>query len=82
MKAIPGHIQPSLLPIILDNEEESEVEEVVDSQRHRGKIQYRVKWTGFYDPNTTWNPTENFRNSPDAIMQFHTRYPGKPAPRQ
>jgi hypothetical protein len=81
-KAIPRHIQPSPLPIILDDEEEWEVKEVVDSRHHRGKIQYRVKWTGFYDPNTTWYPTENFRNSPDAITQFHTRYPGKPAPRQ
>jgi hypothetical protein len=30
-KAIPGHIQPSLLPIILDDEEEWEVKEVVNS---------------------------------------------------
>jgi hypothetical protein len=81
-KAIPRHIQPSPLPIILDDEERWEVEEVVDSRRHRGKVQYRVKWTGFYDPDTTWYPAENFRNSPDAITQFHTRYPGKPAPRQ
>jgi hypothetical protein len=81
-KAIPGHIQPSPLPIILDDKEEWEVEEVVDSRHHRGKIQYRVKWTGFHDPNTTWYSAENFRNSQDAIPQFHTRYPGKPAPRQ
>jgi hypothetical protein len=52
-KAIPGPMQPSPLPIILDDEEEWEVKEVVDSQRHRGKIQYRVKWTGFHDPDTT-----------------------------
>jgi hypothetical protein len=76
---IPWHIQPPPLPIILDDEEEWEVEEIVDSQRHRGKIQYRVKWTGFHDPDTTWYPTENFRNSPDAVTQFHRRYPNKPA---
>jgi hypothetical protein len=76
---IPAHIQPPPLPIILDDEEEWEVEEIVDSRRHRGKIQYRVKWTGFHDPDTTWYPTENVRNSPDAVTQFHRRYPNKPA---
>jgi hypothetical protein len=81
-KAIGRHIQPSPLPIILDDEEEREVEEVVDSRCHPGKIQYRVKWTGFHDPDTTWYSAENFRNSPDAITQFHTRYPGKLARRQ
>jgi hypothetical protein len=59
-KAISRHIQPSPLPIILHDEEEWEVEEVVDSQCHRGKIQYQVKWTGFHNPDTTWYPAENF----------------------
>jgi hypothetical protein len=77
---IPGHIQPPPLPIVLDDEEEWEVEEIVDSRRHRGQIQYRVKWTGFHDPDTTWYPADNFQNSPDAITQFHRRYPNKPAP--
>jgi hypothetical protein len=76
---IPGHIQPPPLPIILDDEEEWEVEEIVDSRRRWGKIQYRVKWTGFHDPDTTWYPTENFQNSPNAVTQFHRRYPNKPA---
>jgi hypothetical protein len=62
-----------------DDEEEWEVEEIVDSRCHRGRIQYRVKWTGFHDPDTTWYPADNFRNSPDAVTQFHGRYPNKPA---
>jgi hypothetical protein len=40
---IPGHIQPPPLPIILDNKEDWEVEEIMDSRCHQGKIQYRVK---------------------------------------
>jgi hypothetical protein len=31
LTTIPGHIQPPLLPIILNDEEEWEVEEIVDS---------------------------------------------------
>jgi hypothetical protein len=57
------------------------VEEIVDSRYHRNRLQYRVRWTGFPDPDRTWYPSENFTNSPDAIRRFHTTYPRKPAPR-
>ncbi|THH03770.1 hypothetical protein EW145_g6019 [Phellinidium pouzarii] len=39
-------------PVVLDNEEEYEVDEILDSCIHRGKLQYLVKWTGYMDP--TW----------------------------
>jgi hypothetical protein len=46
---IPGHIQPLLPPVIIDNEEEWELEEIVDSRHYRNQLQYQVKWTGFHD---------------------------------
>jgi hypothetical protein len=78
---IPGHVQPPPPPIVIEDEEEWEVEEIVDSRYHRNRLQYRVRWTGFPDPDRTWYPSENFTNSPDAIRRFHTTYPRKPAPR-
>jgi len=78
---IPGHRQPSPPPIIIDEQQEWEIDKILDSRSHRGKIQYRVKWTGFHDPDRTWYPASNFENSPEAIRQFHTEYPQKPAPR-
>jgi transposase InsO family protein len=78
---IPGHIQPPPLPVIIDNEEEWEHEEIVDSHHYRNQLQYQVKWTGFHDQDKAWYPATNFENSQDAVQQFHTRYPQKPAPR-
>jgi hypothetical protein len=46
---ILGHIQPPLPPVIIDNEEEWELKEIVDSCHHQNQLQYWVKWTGFYD---------------------------------
>jgi hypothetical protein len=78
---IPGHIQPPPLPVIIDNKDEWELEEVVDSCHHWGQLQYRVKWTGFHDQDKAWYPAMNFENSQDTVQQFHMRYPQKPAPR-
>jgi hypothetical protein len=77
---IPGHQQPPPPPVIVNEQQEWEVEEILDSRRHRNRLQYRVKWTGFHDPDKTWYPASNFENSPDATRQFHDRYPTKPSP--
>jgi len=77
---IPGHHQPPPPPLVIQEQQDWEVEKILDSRRHRNQIQYRVKWTGFHDPNRTWYPTRNFDNSPDLIQQFHRDYREKPAP--
>jgi hypothetical protein len=77
---IPGHQQPPPPPVIVNEQQEWEVEEIIDSRHSRNRLQYRVKWTGFHDPDKTWYPASNFENSPEAVRQFHDRYPEKPAP--
>jgi len=77
---IPGHHQPPPPPVVIQEQQEWEVEKILDSRRHRNQIQYRVKWTGFHDPDRTWYPARNFENSPDLVQQFHRDYPEKPAP--
>jgi len=79
-ESIPGHHQPPPAPIIIEAQQEWEVEQILDSRQHRSKIQYRVKWNGFYDPDKTWYPAENFENSPEIIRKFRKEYPEKPAP--
>jgi len=79
-KPIPGHQQPPPPPVIIQEKQEWEVEKILDSRCHRNQIQYRVKWTSFYDPDRTWYPSRNFKKSPDLILQFHEEYPEKPAP--
>jgi hypothetical protein len=66
-KHIPGHMQPPLPPIIIDNKEEWEVEEIIHSHYHQKQLQYRVKWTGFYDEDKTWYPATNFNKSLDTV---------------
>ena len=34
-------------PTIVEQEEEHEIEEIVDSRKHRGKLKYLVHWRGY-----------------------------------
>jgi len=73
----PGQIPPPALPVVVDGEEEWEVEEILDSRRIRGRLQYLVKWRGYAEP--TGEP-EEYLAEVQAVDVFHARYPGKPAP--
>ncbi|THH01893.1 hypothetical protein EW145_g6834 [Phellinidium pouzarii] len=64
-------------PVVLDNEEEYEVDEILDSHIHRGKLQYLVKWTGYMDP--TWQPERDVtKNAAEAVEIFYQLHPGAP----
>jgi len=67
-------------PIILKGEPEYELEEIIDSRLHYGKLQYRAKWTG-YPPehDEVWYPYDNFEKADIAKQQFHQMYPRKPS---
>ena len=80
-KKFPLQIQTPPPPIEIDGEpaREYELEEIIDSRLHQGKLEYRAKWTG-YSPehDMTWYPAETFQNANIAIEQFHSRYLRKP----
>jgi len=67
-------------PIIIEGEPESELEHIIDSRLHYGKLQYRAKWTG-YSPehDIVWYPYEDLENAGIAKQQFHQKYHRKPA---
>ena len=54
---------------------EYEVEEVIDSQLKRGKLEYLVKWFGYMDDHNTWEPKSNLDNSKKTINNFHKSNP-------
>ena len=60
-------------PVIINNEEEWEVEDILDARSHRGKLQYRVKWVA-WDEDREWYNAIGFENSPEIIEDFHSRY--------
>ncbi|MBW0591005.1 hypothetical protein O181_130720 [Austropuccinia psidii MF-1] len=80
--AIPNQHQLPPPPALVEEQEEWEVAQVLDSKLKRGKLWYLVEWKGFSeDPEkTTWEPASNLTNSPDLVKDFHSFYPDKPGP--
>ena len=81
---IPNRTQPPPLPVEVDGETEYEVSAILDSRRHRNKLQYLVQWKGYdgHAESATWEPSENVSNSPVLLAAFHNSYPTKPRPPQ
>jgi len=67
-------------PIDIEGEPQYEVEEVRDSQRHRGHLQYLVHWKGYSREEDTWEPMSHLSHAPEHVHEFHTKYPDKPSP--
>ena len=64
-------------PIIVDNQEEYEVEEVLDSRFRWGKLWYLVKFTGWSHSDNMWLPHTEV-HAPTAVEEFHLRHPDSP----
>ncbi|MBW0510192.1 hypothetical protein O181_049907 [Austropuccinia psidii MF-1] len=79
---IPNPHQEPFTPNIIKEEEEWEVSQIMDFQIKRGKLHYLVEWKVFsQDPErSTWEPTQNLKNCPELIKNFHFLYPDKPGP--
>ena len=54
----------------IDGEDAWEVEQIVDKRKHRGRVQYLVKWVGYPDHENTWLPLSNLRQAKDAIDEY------------
>ena len=66
-------------PVEVDGDLEWNVEKVIKSRIHYGKLQYKVQWTG-YDEDPVFYPASNFRNALLAVKAFHDAYPSEPRP--
>ena len=75
---IPGRVQDPSPPVIVDDYEEYEVEEILDSRIRYGKLQYFVHWKDWPVSSRTWEPVKNLVNAPDLVEDFHRAYPTKP----
>jgi len=49
MDPLPGQINPPLLPIQVNSEDEWEIKEILTCKLTKGILKYRIKWKG-YDP--------------------------------
>lgn len=77
---LPGQSTEPPKPVQIHGENEWEVEEILASRVHRGKLQYRAKWRGTDDDRRKWFPARNFKGAPHKIRDFHAQYPDKPGP--
>ncbi|MBW0572094.1 hypothetical protein O181_111809, partial [Austropuccinia psidii MF-1] len=79
---IPNRHQGPPPPIIIEEEEEWELSQILDSKLKRDKLCYLVQWKGFGkdSESSTWEPTENLKNCPELVKDFHSLYPDKLGP--
>jgi hypothetical protein len=75
---LQGQKQPNPPPVIIDNEEEYEVEDILDSRRRYRRVEYLVKWVGDYEP--TWQPHWDLTHVTDVLRAFHDKHPDKLRP--
>jgi hypothetical protein len=67
-------ISSSSFSIVMNDEEEYEVDDILESRYHYNKLQYRVAWTD-HSSNKAWYSAENFQHhSKDILNDYHQRY--------
>ncbi|MBW0493060.1 hypothetical protein O181_032775 [Austropuccinia psidii MF-1] len=69
-------------PVLVEEKEEWQVAQVLDSKLRRGKLWYLVEWKGFskHPERTAWEPSSSLNSSPDLVKDFHSLYQDKPGP--
>jgi hypothetical protein len=61
-------------PELKEGQPEWEVEEILNSRRHRRKLQYLIRWKGYSEAHNSWEPKENV-NAPELLASFHKQNP-------
>ena len=66
-------------PIEFDDGSEYPVDDILDSRRYYGRLQYKIKWQGI-DRDDIWYYADagEFDNAKDVVDEFHRRYPKAP----
>ena len=68
------HEEPALLPMIINEEEKYEVEEVRKHRKHGRGTQYLVHWKGYGDEHDQWIAKTGLPYAREAIEDYWTRY--------
>lgn len=76
---LPDQHPPPPAPIVVDEEEHWEVNNILNSRQYQGQLQYKVKWHGI-DCDNQWYYADKgeFDGSGDVLEEYHRRYPNKP----
>src|ERR1700733_7468290 len=68
---------PQPPPIIIQEQEEYEVKEILDSKLVKAKLHYLIDWVGYPPSERCW-VEESLVHAPAKIKEFTTRFPNKP----
>jgi len=76
--SLPGQKNEPPGPIVVNDEDEWEIDDILDSRRYRRRLQYRVKWKS-YDNDLNWYNADGdeFMNAQEVVDDFHTKYSRK-----
>jgi len=67
------HEEPAPPPMIINEEEEYEVEEVRKHRKHGRRTQYLVHWKGYRDKHDQWIAEMRLPHAKEAIEDYWTR---------
>ena len=57
-------------PVTIDNQEEYEVEEILDTKTIQGKRHFLIKWKGYPLHEATWEPESNLKHCGEMLKEF------------
>ena len=57
-------------PVLINQEEEYEVEQVLDKKLVHHQLWYLIKWKGYPLHDATWEPLSNLENAKESIDSF------------
>lgn len=72
---VNDELPPPPAPVKIDDKEEFEVDEVVNSHVFCRQLQYLVRWKGYGVEDNSWEPAANLTNAQAAVTKFHCKFP-------
>ncbi|XP_077167442.1 uncharacterized protein LOC143824256 [Paroedura picta] len=79
---VPDVWQPPLstpVPVYIDKDTHYEVNQILDSRVHKGRLQYLVDWKDFPSGEREWVEAANVK-APRLLRAFHRAFPECPRP--
>jgi len=69
-------------PILIDNAEEWEAEQILDYRRQNNRDEFLVHWQGYERNDDSWEPIENLDHALELIQEYwDENHPNEPTPK-
>jgi hypothetical protein len=74
---LTNQIQSSSSSVVINEKEEYEVDDILNSRYHYEKLRYKVVWIDHFS-NRAWYSAKNFQNHfKEILIDYHQRYSNK-----